>query len=182
MTTAHVNSRRQRFMAAGLCRDCGLIPPSDGYKNCIVCREQRKDYQVKRAARLRASVRCHDCSGPSREGKLLCADCSYKRVHRMRLVRRSNKDVIINHFGGCCADCGEKDIRCLAIHHKNGDGVTECKRGRGRNNQLYNPTWYARLRKQIDNGDKREDLMLVCHNCHAKRDLKPWWWEDADNT
>ena len=169
---------RWKRIEAGLCRDCGLAPHENGRVVCDICHENRSRNGKKFKAAQIAKGLCAKCGNINENtGKFLCNLCLAKQIERMRVRRKENKEFIINYFGGKCKECGEKDIRCLSLDHVNNDGYLDKKSSSG--NRQVTPTWYAKLVKLIKS--KKElprELQLLCFNCHAKKDLSPWWYDD----
>lgn len=75
--------------------------------------------------------------------------------HRLRLE-------LIARYGGKCACCGVNDYRWLSLHHKNRDGGRERK---GKKVNAANRIAY------LHSQPKRDDLELLCYNCHLSGDF-----------
>ena len=171
------NQLRQNRISVGMCRDCGSKPFLEGKVVCQECSDRRKVVSFNRHKRNLANGICADCSKPHDRAKTLCEDCSKIRVDEFRNKRKEIKLFIINHFGNKCKECGEADIRCLSLDHVNNDGYLDKKSEKGK--RQITPTWYAKLYKLIrENKPLPRELQLLCFNCHAKKDLKPWWFDD----
>jgi hypothetical protein len=166
------NALRRERIANGLCRDCGNVPPRTGRKICLNCHVARTERQSRRAAKLKASGQCVQCRALAVEGKTLCQQCSDFAIESARHRRRENKLAVIERFGGKCSECGESDIRTLTIDHVNNDGNIECA---GKSKRITSVEFYARL---VKDARARIDLKLLCFNCHAKKDLAPWWLKE----
>lgn len=67
------------------------------------------------------------------------------------------KKVVIDHYGGRCACCGEGSLEFLSIDHVNGDGGIHRA-------SLSRQNIYAWLRK--NNFPDKFELRVLCHNCN----------------
>jgi hypothetical protein len=66
------------------------------------------------------------------------------------------KQRVFNHYGLRCSRCGFDDLRCLHLHHTNGDG----KRHRFGYGSTYS---YMRIEKE----GYPDRIITLCANCHA---------------
>lgn len=98
--------RRRAAKEAGLCLQCGKIPPEPGKSCCSSCREMFRDWRAKNPEKV-------------------------KEMGRVT-ARRVREDVI-NAYGGKCACCGEFREEFLALDHVEGDGHKERKEAKGTN-------------------------------------------------
>jgi len=97
-----------------------------------------------------------------------------KRIEKQRLARKSNKEFLYDHFGSKCNACEETYIGVMSLDHVNGDGSVDRFTADGKRQN--SAAWYASLVKRIKNGLALErELQMLCMNCHAKKDLLPWW-------
>lgn len=172
------NQLRYNRISVGLCRDCGGKEPIKDKVVCLECFNKRKNISVNSVKNRIAAGVCTGCGKANvRKGKHHCYDCSQASIERMRNKRKEIKLFIINYFGNKCKECGETDIRCLSLDHVNNDGHLDKKSEKG--NRQVTPTWYAKLYKMINSNQQLpRELQLLCFNCHAKKDLKPWWFDD----
>lgn len=171
---AKMTQIRADRVAAGLCRTCGKSPPTQGTKVCQPCRERTKINTLIRNYGLKERGLCADCRNPTDSMNIVCASCMDKRVQGFRNKRKENKELIYNYFGCKCAVCGETDIVVMTLDHIDGDGYLDKKSENGK--KQITPTWYAKLVKRIKAGQPLErNLQMLCFNCHAKKDLTPWW-------
>jgi hypothetical protein len=86
------------------------------------------------------------------------ANCKKWRDEHTDLFRERRiaaKKIVIEHYGGKCACCGESNIWFLTLDHINNDGYKE---GRGRNN--------CKMEQIIRRGFP-DDLQLLCYNCNC---------------
>lgn len=65
------------------------------------------------------------------------------------------KNAIVKQLGGACVKCGNTDIRCLDINHKDRSQKVRPK------DRKYN--WTRRLKEWSEN---IENIELLCANCH----------------
>lgn len=169
------NFFRHARIAAGLCRDCGKLPPIENKVVCRVCSERRTRNGIAHRKNRLAEGRCQLCGTIERKGKHLCTQCSGKSIESFRQRRKENKLVVIAYFGNNCVRCNESDPRVLTLHHINGDGATDRKTKSGKR-KISTPTFYARLARAIRLKQPiKVELELLCSNCHFKIDLAPWW-------
>lgn len=70
------------------------------------------------------------------------------------------KRIIIDHYGGKCACCGETELAFLTVDHINNDGNDHRKRIGGS----------SRFYENIIKAGFPDDLQILCWNCNeAKR-------------
>lgn len=171
---SHMVKIRADRIAAGLCRDCGKCAPIAGKKNCESCKERTRVNTQIRNYGLKLRGLCADCMKPTDSGNIVCMSCMDKRVVGFRDKRKENKELIYNYFGCKCSACGETDIVVMTLDHVDNDGYLDKKSETGK--RVITPTWYAKLAKLIKAGLPMErNLQMLCFNCHAKKDLVPWW-------
>lgn len=85
------------------------------------------------------------------------------RVKRLESAKKRHKErrlIVINHYGGKCACCGESTIEFLAIDHINNDGNKERKRRGNIGNHRF---------KDIINRKFPKNLQILCHNCNCAK-------------
>lgn len=98
------------------------------------------------------------------------ANKQYRRVHgsavrqanvsRMATRRREAKQAVFDMYGRECACCGTSEWQFLTIDHAGGGGTQE-RAGLPVGHQ------YVALARQ----PKRDDLQVLCFNCHMAKDL-----------
>lgn len=165
---------RAQRVADGLCRSCGLIPPAEGKLVCIPCREIEGERAKNYRKRLLEQGLCSCCRQPYNGDKTVCPTCMEARGDSQRDSRKANKELIYKHFGGKCAHCNETDIVVMTLDHVDNDGYLDKQSINGK--RVVTPTWYAKLAKLIKEGKPLErNLQMLCFNCHARKDLTPWW-------
>ena len=179
--TKRINAVRQSRIDAGMCRDCGGCRALPGRVICKECSDKRANGAANRNLRKRSAGLCQVCGVllRDRNGMATCANCTGKVTKYARLRRKLYKQEVVEYLGGRCTACGEIDIRCLTVHHINGDGSDD-RRSDNKKGKIDSPTYYSRLYRQIKTAlFPTFPLELLCFNCHAKKDLAPWWC-DAD--
>lgn len=166
--------RAERILA-GFCRDCGAAPPLPDRVVCEPCMKARTFRGNRFKDKRNANQLCSRCGNDlelNRLSKKYCLKCSNAQTETCRQARKRNKEIVINYFGGKCLHCNISDIRVLTLDHVNGDGHLERKGKR-----TYAVAWYAKLYALIikKKFDLLPTLQLLCYNCHAIKDLSPWW-------
>jgi hypothetical protein len=92
----------------------------------------------------------------------------YYEVHRDEIrtkARQKSAELraeVIQHYGGCCACCGETEIKFLAIDHLNGGGVAHRRKLGGGGQAIY---------RWIRNNSYPEGFQVLCHNCNTAKGL-----------
>jgi hypothetical protein len=143
---ARKRARRQQRIAAGVCTRCGQRPPPEGRRLCDPCATYASEDRAKR--------RAQDPEGD-------------REKHRVWLAgsRRAARATVMQMYGGRCACCGETQIEFLTIDHINGNGIEHrASLGISKSNHS---SFYAKLAQE----PKRDDLMILCANCHMAKDL-----------
>ncbi len=72
-------------------------------------------------------------------------------------LRQKQKKMVMEHYGGCCACCGETRIEFLAIDHIHGDG-NKHRAEMGSGGRIY--------RWLIQNNYPTDRFRVLCHNCN----------------
>jgi hypothetical protein len=168
---AYRREMSRRWIAAGLCRNCGARPHKPERTQCANCLKNSRDgtrrqrakkpdaerlnYQAAKAAGI--CVHCRVPGKPLERDILLCAGCN--NAERERAVRM--KQAVMDKYGGACVCCGERKVAFLTIDHANDDGqeLRKAKIHRG-GRSFYR--WL--LRRPID-----PTLRVMCWNCNLGR-------------
>lgn len=87
-----------------------------------------------------------------------------KKQKNMRNRLLVIREEVINHYGGCCAVCGETDKRFLSIDHIENNGVDHRK---DLKNSSYNKYYRWFLRNNFPNG-----FQILCHNHNNLKELE----------
>lgn len=85
--------------------------------------------------------------------------------------RRKYKEIVLNHYGKECADCGFTDYRALQIDHINDNGAEERKSLGGK--QVSGWRFYEYLIKN----NLPEGYQTLCANCN---NIKQWLRNDTE--
>ena len=97
--------RRQHRINAGLCIDCGKVPPVETKRKCESCNERCNE----------AQARYHK------------KNPDLNKTYRWRI-----KLEVLTAYGGACTCCGERRPEFLCIDHVNKDGAKHRKETFGR--------------------------------------------------
>lgn len=176
VSRASAEKRRLYFREAGLCQDCGKVPPRKGY-TCGECaafrRSAQRTWTEKARRRLEETGLCQLCGKtPARSSLTYCEGCTARRkeryaVHRDRRVadhkvaRQVLKRLVLEAYGGAkCACCGESRVEFLSIDHVAGDGAAHRRELFGRNHGA--GSIYAWLKKTGFPSGYR----VLCINCN----------------
>lgn len=84
-----------------------------------------------------------------------------KHLENVRENHRALKILVVNHYGGKCACCGESELDFMAIDHINNDG-NEHRKTIGSGGRLH-----AWLRRE----GFPEGFQVLCHNCNFSKHL-----------
>ena len=153
------------------CSRCGKRRPVKGRKRCSLCQAAAREYDRKKKASTPAGI-CRRCGQqPSTAGYLQCTDCRSAGARGMREWRqrtgdyrnsyqrkrnRKRRELVINHYGGQCACCGEKTFEFLAVDHVKGGGdAHRMKVGSGSN-----------MIEWVIKNDFPPIFQILCHNCN----------------
>jgi hypothetical protein len=92
--------------------------------------------------------------------------CSRCREYTNKKANKQSREVrlkVITLYGGRCVCCGIDNLKYLQLDHKNNDGHIERK-------ALPPSIRGGRFFKLVLSQEKRDDLQVLCANCHnAKR-------------
>lgn len=146
---AHVKRQRSAPTRPGKCSICKVSDAPDGFKRCDTCR---------------AKVRRHRGDTPSRP--LIYSTNPQKFIEANARRRQLDRVVIIEMYGGKCNCCGVTEFQFLTIDHVNNDGVSDRASilGDGRRHS-------SRMYRYLMRSGRRDDLQLLCWNCHMAKDL-----------
>lgn len=146
----------------GLCVACGKAPPCEGLSRCQPCREIRNAIS-KRQKDNRPTGVCRSCLVRNvGEGKKTCLKCSESGKAKSKLQAQVIRLRVLALYGGKCVCCSDTRSKYLQLDHLHNDGHVERKKDPG--------TRGARFYKKLSKMPVREDLQILCANCHnAKR-------------
>lgn len=125
---------REEKDAQNICVVCGKSPQIENKKECIECRDNRrerqkkdyhgngskKDYHKNRRHQFKINNLCSRCVKEKTIDCLTCEICLEKQRENVKSV----KDKVFEHYGGyACCCCGEKTRCFLTLDHINNDGA-----------------------------------------------------------
>jgi hypothetical protein len=153
------HSRRE----SGVCVACGQNPPVEGVLRCAGCRKVRKATSQKQKYN-RPEGNCRQClTRKAVQGITSCSVCRERGRKKSKAQHRDVRIRVITRYGGRCTCCGTSNYKYLQLDHKNDDGNVERK-------ALPPSIRGSRYFKMVLSQPKRDDLHLLCANCHnAKR-------------
>jgi hypothetical protein len=158
----------KRWVARGLCSNCGARPPVPHRKRCAICQEANREgtrrFRKKHPNafkrqyhKLKKAGVCTSCRVNPAERGALCSGCSL--TERQRSVRVKHE--VMQKYGGRCVCCGEDRVAFLSIDHANNDGTAKRKTGEHSGGGHF----YKRLRQApVD-----PTLQVMCYNCNFGR-------------
>jgi serine/threonine protein phosphatase PrpC len=134
------------------CKKCTILYSRKYYESNL---EKHRQYAREKELKRRSAGLCLACGAKSKYRKGYCKKCYDLRLSAHKTRRETRRDIVIQHYGGKCACCGEKEPRFLTLDHINNNG-SEHRRSINRG-QFY--PWV------IKNGFPN-DLQLLCWNCN----------------
>lgn len=149
-----VKTRSQRSAerkAVSICVCCGVVdrPIEDGLVTCNVCREKYRQWRVTNRGKASTKTR-NKRRDPERLKEL------------NRKYTRQLKRMIIDLYGGSCRCCGIEQIEFLTIDHINNDGTKDRQK-------MKTGSGGTRFYRKVLNGEKRDDLQVLCWNCNLAK-------------
>ncbi len=99
----YVKARRLRFIASGVCAQCGKVPPATGILMCAGCREKSRRGCERRNRARAAEFLCveHRCNRRRVFGKQRCEKHLAESREQFKNLRRRRK------AAGLCLHCGD---------------------------------------------------------------------------
>lgn len=149
-------------VAQRLCPSCGRSPLPDAVY-CEVCSVERQSATRQFKIRNRVAGICirSRCSAPVVKHRL-CEQHLVGHAQRLRdwinKRRKKIKQIVVEHYGGECACCGEKEVAFLTVDHINNDGAEHRK-------EVKHTRMYVWLRQ---NGYP-PGYQILCWNCNCGR-------------
>lgn len=131
-----------------ICSKCGVEKPLDGFYRCKSGKQAGYVLPECRACRL-ARFKAWRDANPEKW------HTSYKQ-NRIRL-----RNLVLDHYGGKCACCGEAEKVFLCIDHINGGGQRHRK----------TVGWGSGFYRWVIKNNFPDDLQILCHNCNAAKEL-----------
>ena len=152
----------------GICVTCGKLPPRKGIVRCDQCASERCEISKRQKAR-RPKGYCRSCLvRKAIRGRSTCKICRERERIRGKQQYRQVRQDVIELYGGKCAciadgiACDDDNHKHLQLDHKNNDGGKERK---SLPLTLRGGRFYQLVLKQ----GKRDDLQLLCANCHSAK-------------
>lgn len=153
---------------SGLCVVCKTASPRLNSFRCDKC-AIKTNKLTKRCKDERPEGVCRQCLvRPAVENLSSCQECRSRQAQKSAEQHKKLRLDIINLYGNQCVCCKNNNIKYLQLDHKNNDGNVERA-------SLPPSTRGGKFFKYVleqykKSGEKREDLQILCANCHnAKR-------------
>lgn len=139
----------------GLCA-CGneLL---NGKAHCKRCLQYSRD----RHSKYKAAGLCRFCGENPEPGHAYCAKHIDFNNKRGKIRHQTNRQIVINHYGGKCFCCGLDIIQFLTIDHINNNGRAE-RNKHGSGSEFY--SWL--IRNNFPTGYR-----VACVNCNSSRGM-----------
>lgn len=153
---------------SNLCVTCGKVPPVENKAKCyncnILCNKVSKKQKAKRVSGI-----CRQCLiRPIVDNLSSCHQCRERGRKKSAEQYKKIRIDVLNLYGGKCVCCDNDNLKYLQLDHKNNDGNIE------RANlpaTLRGGRFFKYVLQQYKTSNKkRDDLQILCANCHnAKR-------------
>lgn len=109
-------ARRQRWIAEGLCGNCGKGPPAADRKECEPCLAKSAARTMSRIRRFRAEGRCVRCGSRGSGGHSLCAACAERATvqwhRRQARLEAAGEPLTLRQWREMKRACGYRCLRC----------------------------------------------------------------------
>ena len=140
-------------------------------KHCALCSEKNRAYRARKQAEIPAGA-CRKCGGVSEAGFKACKSCrdkntGYANQYRARdpkkasdyqkAYNRRRRQLVIDHYGGKCACCGEREIKFLAVDHEAGGG---------NKHRMHIGSGGAGIVEWVIRENFPKGFRVLCHNCN----------------
>jgi len=161
-SAARTTTRRNAWVAGGLCASCGKQPRYNGTTRCEECNQQLRDRVTALHNRRIASGRCGRCGDHVLvTGYRRCQTC----IDEGRARHATLKLKVLSAYGGpVCNGCGETEVAVLQMDHTNGGGnkhAAEIANGdavRGR----------SKMYKWLRDNNFPPGFRVLCSNCNIR--------------
>lgn len=153
-------ARRLDWQEAGLCNRCGNEEPLPGRLGCKDCIAKQTVWTAKRRKLCTKKGICSRCfKNPIVDKTSVCRACQVKTGQKFKARRDKQLALIVSHYGGKCACCGETKPKFLTLDHTDDDGGL-MRKIHGYGTKLY--SW-------IIKNEFPTNLQLMCYNCNCGR-------------
>ncbi len=148
--------------SAGQCVRCGV--DTIGFAvHCDICAKYMKQKDKIRYDQSKNDGLCAHCHKlPPINKETLCLDCKMNNAARGKETRNKQKFIVIDHYGGKCEYCGEKDLDVLCIDHIDGSGGQHRKKLAKDGTTTYR--WLVKNNYPVG-------FQVLCFNCNMKKHL-----------
>ena len=114
----------------------------------VICRKCLKEFSISQCDIYKGIWGCKECINDMK------VEVKRNKNRKRRDLSKENKSFIDDFKGiGCCI-CGEKNIACLDLHHKEGDKFMSLSKMKHYN--------------KIKIKEELEKCEVLCANCHRK--------------
>jgi len=148
-----------------LCTRCGKRSPRYNKNDCQECFEKDRSLypsKIKLYYNKKNNFKCVRCKIKIKEGAY-CNNCKVRMCEKSKALRKNQKRLIIDRYGGKCFCCGEENIKFLTIDHINNDGSIHKRQLKSQKISLYR--WI------IKNNFPKNVFQIACYNCNCARAL-----------
>lgn len=153
----------------GLCSKCGEREPSEGYAECLPCRQRYREQRDRRFQARLKNGRCTWCGGPNaivhHVQQSFCCKCWFKQQAARYHISYKLLSVLWAEQRGLCAYSGEpmtlggQLARSASIDHKT-------PRSRGGTNAKSNLQWVSRKMNLMKNNLTHAEFVELCSRVH----------------
>ncbi len=141
-------------------------------RKCCICGDFKKSPDFGFSSERLFQIR-PDCKVCRKEERKMAYYQKYRFIEKEK--RRKNRNIVLEHYGGKCACCGEKTKEFLAIDHINNDGaahkrkigIMKINKNKGiKTNKLSYSSgqfigWIIK--------NNFPDYLVLCHNCNCAK-------------
>lgn len=149
----------RNFNATIVCAFCREETPktAPGQKYCPSCRREAKLLYLRYLHRKRWKKPEYREKYNKRQNIYWNTPENKVKISRQKAIRRENiRREVVEHYGGKCACCGEKEFRFMAIDHINGGGAQH-RKSLGVTSII--PSWFKK-------NNYPPGFRILCHNCN----------------
>lgn len=159
-------------MPSNPCPRCGKASATNS-KYCAACLEKTRDYWADRRAKLPVGTCKKCCTRETAAGYTQCTRCRAQTAAGMQKLRaahpernacyqrdrnRKRRALVLQHYGGKCACCGEEHFDFLALDHIAGNGNNHRSEVRMAG---------ASMVEWVIKNNFPAIFRVLCHNCNS---------------